>query len=62
MVIDELETMTRVELLSYMSSVLLQLVDYCKRKIKMYTKASLFPSCFRCFMKKVLEIWEIWIR
>lgn len=64
MVIDELETMTRVmvELLSNMSSALLQFVDYCKRKIKMYTKASLFPSCFRCFMKKVLEIWEIWIR
>lgn len=65
MVIDELETMTRVmvEFLSNIFSVLLQLVDNCKRKIKIYTKASLLPFLFQMFcMKKVLEIWEIWIR
>lgn len=57
MVIDELETMTRVmvELLSNMSSVLLQLVDYCKRKIKIYTKAILLPFLFQMLYEEGLR-------
>lgn len=57
MVIDELETMTRamVELLSNMVSVLLQFVDYCKRKIKMYTKASLLPFFFQMLYEEGLR-------
>lgn len=57
MVIDELEIMTRVmvELLSNTSSFLLQLVDYCKRKIKMYTKASLLPFLFQMLYEEGLR-------
>lgn len=57
MVIDELESTIRVmvELLSNMYSVLLQLVDYCKRKIKIYKKASLLPFLFQMLYEEGLR-------
>lgn len=48
-------TRVMVELLSNMSSVLLQLVDYFKRKIKMYTKPSLLPFLFQMLYEEGLR-------